>query len=119
MLILAFSGKTTLVLQILEKRNEIIRLQDRRNKPINNIIYFCETKQKIFDEFKKTCKYIHFVDSIAEVEQLLKKNEPNILVFDDIFVNLTRKKSLNEYVTNWAVQRTHHEFCATVRNLKL
>jgi uridine kinase len=97
-----FSGKTTFVLNLIEK------CEDSINQNINNIVYFYGEHQPLFTEFAKTHPHIYFVNNVEEAEKNLIKTQPSLYILDDLLTNLQSDKKLNDYITKYFVQKAHH-----------
>lgn len=106
------SGKTTFTLNLVEKRKEII------NTEIEKVIYVYGEYQTIFDEIKEKDKIVNFVPNIEEAETLLDPKFPTLLIFDDILTSLQSDRNINDYVTRWFVQRSHHQNTAVILQIQ-
>jgi len=96
------SGKTTLILEILKRRNELI------DKIISNVQYIYGVQQAKFLEFGKQNSDVKFTLKIDEA----KLNSSSLFVFDDQIVDFETHK--NKFITNFVTRLEHHIGCCCI-----
>lgn len=107
----SMGGKTSLALELISKRHLAI------NATIHdeNIIIFYSEEQKLYEEFKKAYPKISFVTNISACEDILNRNNENkILVLDDLLQSVVENKVMNEFVTLFFIQKSHHRNIGTI-----
>jgi hypothetical protein len=72
---------------------------------------------------KRTTPEINFVNNISDCESLLAAPDDGVekktlLVFDDILLSIVGQKDVNEYVTKFFIQRSHHCNCIVILALQ-
>ena len=94
------SGKTTLILDFITRRDEII------SEHLSQVIYVYGAYQKAFDNRKD----IIFVPSIAELEKIVCPK--SLVIFDDLMVELSGRQ--NNFIVDWVTKKSHHNSISTV-----
>lgn len=95
----SFSGKTTLMSEILLRRNETF------STPIDSIVFVYREFQPAYFNLMDKIPQIQFTTSIEEAENLVKS--PGIVVFDDV-MSLLDNAVTNKIITSWYTQKSHH-----------
>lgn len=96
------SGKSQLALQIALNREKVY---DRKQE---KCIYLYNQYQKAFDEAKEKDDSIVFTNDIEELEEFISQATGGLLIILDDFL-LQMQSSLNDYISQFFVHRTHHE----------
>jgi len=102
-----FSGKTNLVLELIERRREII------NQPIDRIIYIYTEDQEIFHEFKQKHPIMEFTTDMSILDDITYTNQLKcLLIFDDKLLDFCGKE--NEDIIYWFTMGAHHRNCSVI-----
>ena len=91
------SGKTRLVLEIIENRKTLI------DKPLNKVLYIYNSDQEIFHTFAQANPDVIFTPTIPDITEL-----ENCLIFFDDFLQEFEKGPLNEFINRIAIRERHH-----------
>lgn len=95
----SYSGKTTLISEILTRRHETFA------EPIDSIVFVYREFQPIYFSLMDQIPQIKFTTSIEEAESLIQS--PGIIVFDDVMNSLDNAET-NRMLTSWYTQKAHH-----------
>lgn len=90
----SMSGKTTFVLELLRRRNEILA------EPVEKVFYYYTEYQPVFNNHKD----IIFINSIEDLEAMVCNN--CIVVYDDCMESL--EGTLNKYIKKVFTRQVHH-----------
>ena len=93
-------GKTTLTIEILRRRREIISV------PINKVIYIYSHFQPLFHELSASDPHIVFTNQIEDVDNLVEN--PCLVVCDDQMDSLGKSSKGNELLTRYFIRSGHH-----------
>lgn len=96
------AGKSQLALQIALNRDKVY---DKRQE---RCVFLYNQYQSAFDDIKKKDDSILFTNDIDKLEEVISEERGGLLVILDDFL-LQMQSSLNEYISNFFVHRTHHE----------
>ena len=100
-------GKTTLALQLLANRKNII------DTDIKKIYYVYVHDQPIFDVYRKSHPEIEFIKNIDDLETLITGQEDTLLVLDDLMIDFCTKKG-SAYLADWFTRRSRHFKCSVI-----
>ncbi len=95
------SGKSNLALRIALNREKIY------DKKQDICIYVYNQYQSAFDEIKEMDKSVIFTNKIDTLEAYINKGQSVLVIFDDFMLQM--QSSLNTYISEFFVHRTHHE----------
>jgi len=91
------SGKTRLILEIIENRRTLI------DKPRNKVLYIYNSDQEIFQAFTQTNPDVIFTSLLLDISEL-----ENGLIFLTISYKNFLKSPLNEFINRKAIRKRHH-----------
>ena len=94
------SGKTTFVLDLIERHEEIVSVK------FDRIIYIYTEDQPLYDEFKKKHPNVIFTKDMEFVTEIRYSEEKTLIVFDDKILDFIGKE--NEVITDFCVKGSHH-----------
>lgn len=103
----SFSGKSTLVAEILLNKAEMF------TDEIKEILYVYNVWQPLFDRMETQIPNIKFVNSIPskeEIENFTSNKDHKLMVLDDQMLYLSSNKDITEYVT----VHCHHRNLSTI-----
>jgi len=102
-----FSGKTNLVLELIERRAEII------SHPLDRIIYIYTEDQEIFHEFQQKHPIVSFTKDMEVLKDITyTNNKRTLIVFDDKLLDFCGKE--NEDIIYWFTMGAHHRNCSII-----
>lgn len=96
------AGKSQLALQIALNREKVYDKKQER------CVYLYNQYQDAFDDIKQLDDSIIFTNDIDKLEEYIAENRGGLLIILDDFL-LQMQTSLNDYISNFFVHRTHHE----------
>lgn len=97
------TGKSTICCELALQRQRLYKT------PIDLCIFFYQSYQLMFDEVKAKDSSIKFVDTIEDLESILKSNKYShaLIFFDDFMLNSVYDNT--RYMTDWYLRRSHHQ----------
>lgn len=95
------AGKSQLALQIALNRDKVYDKKQER------CVYLYNQHQRVFDEVAKKDDSIVFTNDIDKLEEYIAEGGRLLIILDDFMLQM--QSSLNEYISNFFVHRTHHE----------
>ena len=98
----SMSGKTTLIFEILNRRNKIV------DTNITNIHYVYGIQQPQYLQYEKEHPEIVFMPVLDES----KLNSSSLVVFDDQMNEFETSK--NNFITNFVTRSVHHVGCSCI-----
>lgn len=96
------AGKSRLALEIALNRDKVYDKKQER------CVYLYNQYQSLFDDIKQKDDSIVFTNDIDKLEECIAEDKGGLLIILDDFL-LQMQSHLNEYISNFFIQRTHHE----------
>lgn len=99
-------GKTWLASQIALQRSTVY------NQNIEYCVYVYNQYQPKFEELKRLDSKIIFTNDIQVLENEIESGKSLLVIFDDFLLQMSSE--LNEYLTSFFIQRSHHQNLSTI-----